>query len=373
MTTQTNPTPRAAAKRLDAQLASAAKLLDAAWAETGRTSLEPGLALGRIAWLIGRATDATALVERAVAHHPDDGLGWLELGRLQASQSQWDAARSSLARAAALLPFSSELIAAWGVATFRAGNGHEALRILGTGLQQAPGSLELALVLSDVLVETGHADLADELLENATHRFPGRAETWSRRAALAMRRGAAAEAIAYTRRHLELTPEDVEGWLLLGVLTLAKLDLDAAEEAVTRALDLAPGNWRAHFQLGGLQETLRLLGPAELSYRKALALEPSAWRPRNNLALLLLERGTPTAAVEARALLEAALELAPTETRATVHYNLALACLRGQDPGQARRHAEQAQAGAGTAKDAQRLLEEIRAGGFDTPRASAQR
>ena len=141
---------------------------------------------------------------------------------------------------------------------------------------------------------------------------------------------------------MALAPTIEEGWLLIAVLELSKLNVDAAEAAVHEVLRRNPRSWRAHYQLGGIYETLRLFELAEHAYRNAVALAPKEWQPKNNLATLLLERHSVQATSEARALLSAAVALAPEADQFMPEFNLALACMKLGDRLASARHARAA-------------------------------
>lgn len=365
--------------------------------DAGRSSL-PTVGLARIAILLGRSADAAALLDRVLAEHPpsaealtlrgvageaqgqldaclathrravalgpDFGPAWFNLGRVEARLHHWREAREALETASRLMPEHLDVQLALGIVTFRAGDLAEALRLLGGCLQRAPGKLDTYLTLAEVLVEAGQLALADDLLENASHRCVDRAEIPSMRAAVAIRQANGHAALSHARRQVELAPEDERAWLLLSALSLARLDVESAEEAVQRALELNPTNWRAHAQLGGIYETLRLRGPAQVAYRTAVALTDREWRPRNNLGTLLLEEGSPAAIREAQALLEQACALASEAERFVPRYNLALACWKLGERAASERHAREAAhlgpAGDPTVAEARRFLGNFR-------------
>ena len=120
-----------------------------------------------------------------------------------------------------------------------------------------------------------------------------------------------------------------------------QLRFDSAEKALKKVLRLNPKNARAHYHLGGLFDALKDKAAAKKSYRSAITCDPLAWEPLNNLAIMLLEEGTPAALTEARSLLDRAIRLGTRGDAIVIRYNLALACYRLGDLVGVRRAAQE--------------------------------
>lgn len=316
----------------------------------------PLVGLARIGLALGQLDDAQDLLERALARDAccvealtfrgvtaevqglsDQGLGWLEravardgsyapawfnLGRLLAQTKQWDKARDAFARAGDLTPSDVQTRVNEAVCAVRAGDAAAGIQILLASVSEAPNHIDALVTLADALVESTQLDLADEILDHGERRFPKVPVFPAKRSALALRRGDPQIACAFARRQMALEPNSAEGWLFLASLEMMLLDLNAAEACAQRALSIDPQNWRAHHCLGSIYKALRLETAALVAFRRAIDLGGTG-DPQNDLAVLLLERGSTEEVREARTLLEQETRRTPLAPKP--RYNLALA------------------------------------------------
>jgi tetratricopeptide (TPR) repeat protein len=287
----------------------------------------------------GRLEDAMTFHARALAIDPALGVAHGNLGRCHAQQERWDLAAASLRLAVQHGAATVELKVQLGTALFRARQTQEALKVLALTVQAHPLHVDAIVTLADALVETGGLQLAFDLLTNASERLPRAPMLAARAAAIALRLSDLDAARREAWRHTELAPLDEEAWLFAAVVDTMQRRFDTAEQALRKVLALDPHQWRAHYHLGGLYDALRLEPAAKNAYRAAIRCEPRAWEPINNLAVMLLEEGTPDALREARKFLEQAIGLEATGDAVMAHYNLALACFRLGDVPATRRAA----------------------------------
>lgn len=322
----------------------------------------PAVGLARVALILGRLDDAQQILDHVLADHPKSvealtyrgvvadaredpsaALQLLEravavdatfapahanLGRLLGQLGRWSEARLAFRTALALAPRQPALVPLLALAATRAGSLDEAIEVLTKHLERSPDHLDAIVTLADVLIEAKMGDHATELLANAVERLPRVAVLYARQSGLALRRGDLELARSAVAKQIALTPTDEAALLYAATLELMRRDLEQAEQLVQRALELAPESWRAHYQLGLIYDALRLKGPASVAYRMAMKHGPRAWQPRNNLATMLLEERTATAAREALALLEEAIALGSNgdaPDAPDTRYNLALA------------------------------------------------
>ena len=127
-------------------------------------------------------------------------------------------------------------------------------------------------------------------------------------AARAYRTGANDEAAHWAQQALRARPDDFDALHLLGVLTLAQKQTDAAIELLTRAAALRPDIAKVQFNLGNALTAAWRDAEAEQCFRAALAIDPSSHDALNNLANTLdrlgrLEESVPLwrAAIDQRA------------------------------------------------------------------------
>lgn len=276
----------------------------------------------------GDLDEAIAFHSRALAVAPTLCTAHVNLGRCHAQLERWDLAAASLRLAVQHGALDPGVKVQLGTALFRSKQTQDALKVLALTVQAHPNHLDGILTLADALVETGGLQLAFDLLTNAATRLPDEALLASRAAAVALRLKDLDAARREAWRHTTLAPEDEEAWLFAAVVDTMQLRFDSAEQALRRVLILNPRQWRAHYHLGGLFDALRRREAAKAAYRQAIDCEPRAWEPINNLAVILLEEGTPAALKQARLLLELAIALESTGDAVMAHYNLALVCYR---------------------------------------------
>lgn len=289
----------------------------------------------------GELTDAMAFHSRALAIDPTLAVAHVNLGRTHAQLHQWELSAASYQLALQHGANSAEVKVHLGTALFRAHRTTEALKVLALTVRAHPRHLDAVLTLADALVETGALHLAAELLDNATSRLPDEALIASRRAAIALRQKDLEAARREAWRQTTLAPRDDEAWLFAAVIDTMQLRFDTAEKALRHALKLNPRNGRAHYHLGGIFDALKDKVAAKKAYRAAIECDELAWGPLNNLAIMLLEEGTPAALTEARSLLDRAMRLGNKGDAILVRYNLALACYRLGDLAGTRRAAQE--------------------------------
>lgn len=123
--------------------------------------------------------------------------------------------------------------------------------------------------------------------------LPGRtAASCYRRASAARERGQWAQAADWYRRALARQPAHAQAHNDLGVALCALGDFAGARQAYTEALALRRDFVQAQVNLGQLlQSQFREFRQAASHYLAALALDPALAQARNNLALVLYQRG----------------------------------------------------------------------------------
>ena len=313
---------------------------------TGVQTLFPGCAealtfMGVVEEAAGRMDEAGTLHTRALALDPTLAVAHVNLGRIWALLQRWELSAASYTLAIQHGAHDVAVKVQLGTALFRSKRAPEALKVLSLTVQAHPKHLDAILTLADVLVETGALHLAAELLDNAIPRLPNAALIASRRAAIALRMKDLEAARREAWRHTMLSPKDEEAWLFAAVIDTMQLNFGSAEKALKKVLRLNPENARAHYHLGGLFDAVKDKAAARKSYRAAIACDPLAWEPLNNLAIMLLEEGTPASLAEARTLLDRAIRLGTRGDAILVRYNLALACYRLGDLSGTRRAAQE--------------------------------
>jgi tetratricopeptide (TPR) repeat protein len=147
--------------------------------------------------------------------------------------------------------------------------------------------------------------------------------------------------------------------LARGELLIEQEDWAGAAELFGGLVASSPGNAKAHYYLALSRENLGDPAAAEPHYRRAIELDAELLEARNNLGLILLDRGDATGAEAELALF---LEAQPDEAAAHYNYGLALDALGRRDA--AREHFERALTlDSGDAAPLMGLADMARAGG----------
>ncbi len=302
----------------------------------------PALSLrGVIEEAKGNFEAAIELHQRALKHEPALAMAHVNLGRIAAQQEKWSHAAASYQLALQHGAATPDVGVQFGNALFKAGRGTEAVRVLAHVVEAYPKHFDAVVTLADMLTETGQLELAAQLLDNATPRFPKNALIPSKRAVIALHLKDLDSARREAWRVTTLAPIDEEAWLFAAVVDTMQLRFDTAEKALKQVLKLSPGNWRALYHLGGLSDATKDKKEAKRCYRAAIVSNPLAWEPLNNLAIMLLEEGGTEALKEARSLLDRAVRLGTAPDAIVIRYNLALACFRLGDKLGTRRAAQE--------------------------------
>lgn len=325
-----SPLPHLGAARvalLQERTDDAARLLDAVLERFPKCAAALSLR-GVVEEKRGELERAAHLHHRALTHDPALTLAHLNLGRLAMKQQQWARAAASYQLAVEHGATTPDVGAQFGLALFRAGRVRDAVRVLGHVVEGNPKHLDALFTLVDVLIETAQLTLAAQLLDNAVERFPTEPRIANRRARIAVQLNDLEAARREAWRVTALAPDDPEPWLFAAVVDNLARDFESATRALRHVLTLKPNHAKALFQLGVIAETTHDVSEARRCYRSSITVDPHAWEPLNNLALSLLEEGSPEALREARVLLDRAIRLGSTPDTIVTRYNLALACMK---------------------------------------------
>jgi len=202
--------------------------------------------------MTGRARDAIAPLEQALAAQPRHGAALENLGLARLLLGEYADAEHALRSAAAIPGAPASVFMRLGIALLNQGQ-----------LADAVGALQRALGLDphnpDIYLNLGQAD-------------PARA-----------------------RQHFEtalrLSPDNVDASYNLGVICLAEQRLDEARSWFERVLVRAPDRADALVNLGLVAQQQQRLDEAIAHLRRAIEIDPSLVQARNNLAHTLTLQG----------------------------------------------------------------------------------
>jgi cellulose synthase operon protein C len=213
-----------------------------------------GLKLAALQRSAGRADEADAVLDRAIADFGTDPAGLAARNALAAAHhaaGRSDAARQRIEEVLAANPRDSAALALRGRMALEAGQPQPAIADLRAALKDEPGSADFAARLAQAHQAAGEPRLARDVLDEAA----------------------------------ALSPRNVELAMLRVALLLDSRDLPAADAAAEQAARANPDDWRAH-DLRALVALARRDGPAaERVYR-----ELRRQRPNDPVAGLRLAR-----------------------------------------------------------------------------------
>src|SRR6266542_1994409 len=109
--------------------------------------------------------------------------------------------------------------------------------------------------------------------------------------------GRLAEADTAIADYLRLHPSSVDAYNLLGIIRSNERNYPAALDAFQHALTLDSRSTKTHNNLANLYASAGKNELAEAEFRKTLAIAPSDRDANYNLALLLMEKGSPVTAI----------------------------------------------------------------------------
>ena len=179
-----------------------------------------------------------------------------------------------------------------------AGRLHEAEQIYRQVLATAPTHADSLHMLGVLALDTGHPQVALDLIERAIALRPTAAAYHASRGHALSDTGRAPEAVADYQKALRLKPDLIDAHNGLGLALRLAGRLEDAADALQQAVRRAPQDSHARGNLGGVLKELGRLDDAEAQYRAALSRHPQDAVLHFNLAVVLLLKGDFTAGWE---------------------------------------------------------------------------
>ena len=248
------------------------------------------------------AREAIARAHRAATAQPNDAASTGSLGRVLHAWEQWDAARETYARAAALAPRAFEWPYLEGVVLQRLARPADAAARFTAAVALEPGYLPARLKLAEALLDAGDLDRSAELFARLTGPEAGPAVQLGL-GRIAAARGRQAEAIPHFERAIALFPEFGAAHYALAMAYRAGGRRDEAQAALQRhaqygarwpavpdrvmaAVLAVRDDGRALMQRGVKLAEAGDVGAAIEAHEAALAADPSLAQAHANLISL---------------------------------------------------------------------------------------
>jgi len=251
----------------------------------------PLIALLHLAEQRGDARSAAQSANLLIQWHPGRLEGWIALTRALTSLGDFEAAETVARRTCERFPDRQEPVLALALTLRTRGAHAEALGALDAATARLGASPELAAERAMALGAAGRAPEGLSVAERALIEYPDSASLHHARATLLFALGRAAKGAAAVDRALAIAPDDPTPLASRARFRAATGDLEGARADCERYLRARPEDAEVHFILGSVERDAGRGDIALDHYRRAAALDESAWAPRNNLAMLLAERG----------------------------------------------------------------------------------
>jgi protein O-mannosyl-transferase len=203
----------------------------------------------------GKADQAIAHYQRAIALRPDYAEAHYNLGRLLAEQGQLDEAIGHYKKAAALNPADAEAQNNLGVTLFGIGRADDAIVHYQKALEIRPDYAEASCNLANALIAKGDFDGAIARYTACLAAIPDQEEAQYNLASALLRKGRTDEAIVEYQKVLQVHPESADAHANLGSALLAKGRVQDAIAAYRNALRISPENVAAQSNLAWLLAT----------------------------------------------------------------------------------------------------------------------
>lgn len=188
----------------------------------------------------GSHAEAVALLEPAVAAHPDALLGWQYLGRALEALGRQSEAKAAFARTLRGAERESFLSVSAALRLIELGRTEEALRVIRHDLEASPGNADLRVVESRALLVLGRLEPALGAANAAVTANPKLADARYQRAVVGLALGRADAAESDLREAIRLEPRHLQATKALAVLRFRRGDPAEARQLLERVLTLAP-------------------------------------------------------------------------------------------------------------------------------------
>jgi tetratricopeptide (TPR) repeat protein len=251
------------------------------------------LGLAEIAFKLGQSERAEGYVLQAVGAEPTNAYAQAALGRLLATQRQFDAAEAALLRATlldqALVRPRMDLADLYATVLR---NPDEAVALYRSVVTLEPDHAGAYYALGVTLLRLGEQEQAVAALESAARLAPGNPLPHVALAQVAVLTGAPDHGVRSVERALEIQPNLAEALELRGDIRQIKGELDQALADYTAAIGAQPSRVSALLKQASLRQAMGDTTRAARDYLAALEINPDIALAYNNLAWMATEKNT---------------------------------------------------------------------------------
>ncbi len=275
-------------------------------------------------------TQAKSACSTALALNPNLDIVHTALGDLYRSTGQWDDAEAAYQKALAIDPSNVESLTGLGTIYTRLKRLDEAEASLRKAVDIHPGDSRAFNRLGTFLFQSGRYEEAVEQYQYVVGLEPNDMNGYSNLGAAYTLVGNLASAALAHKKAIEIEPTQ-SAYSNLGMMQYYLGETEAAIESHTKAVELKPNDYLAHSNLGDALWVAGREHEARREFQTAEALAMAAMRVNPNDPLVMMDlawiRTSLAKHIEAKNLIDKAIELAPQDPYA--HYIYGLMLYRG--------------------------------------------
>jgi len=288
-------------------------------------------ALGRIYLLGGLKDKAHEVIEPGLAKAPDDAGLRVVRGGLRALDGDSAGAMADAEAAVKAAPDDEVAVAFLAAQYTRQKLFEDAIVVLQDGIKRIPGSVDLHVILANLLYQTDRKAEAVEQLKVVAQAHRTELPHWQRLAQLQLLLKDPDGAIESLRQAVAAAPDSIEAKQALVSLIGAQKGVAPALAEMQKFVDAAPKRAELRVALAQFQEAAQQAEKAETTYREVIksdGVQAQGLVARNRLAEMLLKRNDTGGA---EALIAEVLKENPHDNDALV-LRASIAMSRNQTP-----------------------------------------
>ncbi len=250
-------------------------------------------ALGRIFLLGGLPDKASEVIGPGLTKEPDNAQLRTVRGGLRALQGDLEGAMEDAQAAVKAAPNDEVAIAFLAAQYTRQKLLEDAMLVLNDGIKKLPNSVDLRVILANLLFQTDHKAEALAQLQTVAKAHKTELVHWQRVAQLQLLMKDTDGAIASLREAVAGAPDNIEAKSALVSLIGSQKDVPAALAEMQKFVDAEPKRAELQVALAQFQEAAKQPEKAEATYRaliKSQGLGAQGLVARDRLAAMLIKR-----------------------------------------------------------------------------------
>ncbi len=242
--------------------------------ELGSRTEEYFLGSAKTASALGQYQKAISLVSEILQENSANSEALILLGEIYRKDGQPEMALQTLDKAGSLLPDSLSLSVERSRLMIETGHAPDALQLLLNLVEHENEDESLWAILAEAHQAAGNKDLAVEAMTSAVRLAPRNHSYRTRLAALCADHGQLDRALDELDNALDLNPEIVQPYILRGEIYESRKQYNLALEAFQKAITLDPDQPQPHFQAGMILKKMKAYPEAGLMLKQAASLNP---------------------------------------------------------------------------------------------------